>query len=147
MAAASLRSNSEQCMCADVYAVPHPGITQNVVDAAQMGLCITRQHPTYHMHAWRRGGNVGRVSTTLCCLSCVKLGLIICTTGSTRKHMPSSVSAAAFPHFRWSAGLMPLSGAESGAMVWSVQGDSGRAMAGPRQVLAAAGTRSCQVSL
>jgi hypothetical protein len=40
-----------------------------------------------------------------------------------------------------------LSGAESGAMVWSVQGDSGRAMAGPWQVLAAAGTRSCQVSL
>ncbi len=39
------------------------------------------------------------------------------------------------------------SGAECGAMVRSVQGDSSRAMAGPRQVLAAAGTRSCQVSL
>ena len=74
MAAASLRSESEQCMCADVYAVPHAehqGIKQNVVKAAQMVSCITRQHHTYHMHAWR-GEHVGRVSTALCCLSCVE---------------------------------------------------------------------------
>jgi hypothetical protein len=55
MAAASLMSESEQCICADVFAVPHAehqDIKQTVFDASQMVSCITRQHHTYHMHAW-----------------------------------------------------------------------------------------------
>ncbi len=116
------------------------------------------------MHG-RGGEHVCRLSTALYCYFCVATMMcyIVQTTASIGKHMPSSVSATVFPGCQQSAGLMllngaesnalsgtesdALSGAESGAVVRSVQGDSSRAMAGPWQVLAAAGTGSCQVLL
>ncbi len=55
MAAASLRSESEQFVCAHVRFVlhfEHQGIKQTVVDAAQMVSCIRRQHRKYYTHAW-----------------------------------------------------------------------------------------------
>lgn len=90
---------------------------------------------------------VPSLSAVLMLLSCAESNALSGAQSDALSNRQTSALHISDLHASVLCNIADPSGAESGAMVRSIQGDSCRAMAGPWQVLAAAGTRSCQVSL